>query len=426
MGLHDRTATLLRTGYRFSGWLRARTPGPARFTPLRILGRRSLVLRGREGVDLFYDTERVERRAATPGAIAHTIFGRGAIHTLDDAAHRHRKELFLQVTDPALVVDLADRVADKWARETDRWVRRGSGTVLPAAVEVFGEAVQEWAGAEDTPAVMERRSRDLGRIVDGFASPSLAWFRARRARARADAWAARVITEVREGRRRPGKDTAAWVMANATDLEGRPLPVRTAAVELLNVLRPTVAVAYFAVFAALELEANPDLADRCATGAPDAVEHFCQEVRRMSPFVPMLAARSRCPFTWQGHQVNRGDRLLLDVYGTDNDPDAWTDATTFDPARFGSGRFSSGDYGVSAAERPDFIPQGGGDVETGHRCPGEGIAMALLRTVVPSLARLDWTIHPDDRVYSLRRVPARPAGGVRLLDVRRHLVLRAV
>ncbi len=113
---------------------------------------------------------------------------------------------------------------------------------------------------------------------------------------------------------------AASVMAWATDLDGNLLPARTAAVELLNVLRPTVAVAYYAAFAALELEANPDLADRCATGDPEAVEKFCQEVRRMSPFVPLLAGRSRCPFTWHGHEVDEGERLFLDVYGTDTDP----------------------------------------------------------------------------------------------------------
>ena len=134
----------------------------------------------------------------------------------------------------------------------------------------------------------------------------------------------------------------------------------------------------------------------------------------MSPFVPLLAGRSRCPFTWQGREVGEGEPVLLDLYGTDNDPHAWADSNTFDPERFKS----------DAAERADFIPQGGGSVETGHRCPGEGIALALLRTVVPSLARLDWSIHPADRVYSRRRVPARPDGGVRLLDVRRHLVLR--
>jgi len=414
MGLHHRTATLKRTGYRFSGWLRARTSVPARATTLRLLGRHSLVVRGREGVDLFYDTDRVQRQAATPGPVARMVFGRDAVHTLDDAAHLHRKQLFLDVTGPELVPDLADRVEEKWERELDLWVRRGTGTVLPAAVAVFGEAVQEWAGAGDSPAVMHRRSTDLGRIIDGFASPSPAWLRARRARKRADAWATQLITEVRQGRRRPGHRTAASVMAHARDLDGELLPARTAAVELLNVLRPTVAVAYFAAFAALELEANPDLADRCATGDPVAVEKFCHEVRRMGPFVPMLAGRSRRPFTWRGHDVHQGDRLFLDVYGTDTDPGAWSDATTFDPDRF---RYH-------AAERPDFIPQGGGSVETGHRCPGEGIAMALLRTVVPTLARLDWSIHPDDRVYSLRRVPARPDGGVRLLDVRRHLLLQ--
>jgi len=416
MGLYDRTATLMRTGYRFSGWLRARATGPGRATTLRLLGRRSLVVSGREGVDLFYDTERVQRRSATPGSVARTIFGRGAVHTLDDAAHRHRKQLFLEVTRPELEADLADRVAAKWSLELDRWVRHGTGTVLPAAVGVFGEAVQEWAGAGDAPDVMERRSRDLGRIVDGFATPSPAWLRARWARRRANAWASQVIIEVRQGRRRPGARTAASVMAHARGLDGDLLPVRTAAVELLNVLRPTIAVAYFAAFAALELEANPDLADRCATGDPVAVEKFCQEVRRMSPFVPLLAGRSRCPFTWRGHEVRQGDQVFLDVYGTDTDPDAWADAATFDPDRFAS----------AAAERTDFIPQGGGSVETGHRCPGEGIAMALLRTVVPSLARLDWSIHPEDRVYSLRRVPARPDGGVRLLDVRRHLLLQPV
>jgi fatty-acid peroxygenase len=372
------------------------------------------VVRGQEGVDLFYDTERVARRAATPGPISRTIFGRDAVHTLDDAAHRHRKQLFLEVTEPEYVADLRDRVSDKWARELEHWVQQRTGTVLPAAVAVFGEAVQEWAGAADAPAVMERRSRDLGLIVDGFATPSLAWIRARRARRRANAWATRVITDVRQGRRQPKPRTAASVMARATDLGGNLLPAHIAAVELLNVLRPTVAVAYYAAFAALELEANPDLADRCATGDPEAVEKFCQEVRRMSPFVPVLAGRSRCPFTWHGHEVDEGDRVFLDLYGTDTDPHAWSDANTFDPDRFWS----------DAAERSDFIPQGGGCVETGHRCPGEGVAMALLRTVVPSLARLDWSIHPDDRVYSRHRVPARPDGGVRLLDVRRHLILQ--
>jgi fatty-acid peroxygenase len=176
------------------------------------------------------------------------------------------------------------------------------------------------------------------------------------------------------------------------------------------VLRPTVAVSYFVGFAALELEANPDLSDACADGDTEVLRTFSEEVRRMTPFVPVLGGRTRRPFTWHGLHVRPGDRLLLDVYGTNHDARAWPCADTFDPGRFRS---------PEQRHRPDFIPQGGGPVDTGHRCPGEGIALSLLEQMIPRLARLDWRLHPDDRDLSLSRMPARPEGGVRLLDVRR-------
>jgi fatty-acid peroxygenase len=257
---------------------------------------------------------------------------------------------------------------------------------------------------------MRRRAHDLVQIVDGFGSLGLPYLRARLARRRANAWACRMIQQVRVGERRPPTGSAAQVMAFARDGKGELLPTRTAAVELLNVLRPTVAVAYFVTFAALELEANPDLSDACATGDAATVRAFSEEVRRMSPFVPVLGGRSRCPFAWHGHAVRAGDRLVLDVYGTNRDPDAWPDGDTFDPSRFRE---------ADERGRPDFIPQGGGPVDSGHRCPGEGIAVSVLERVVPRLARLDWQIHPEDRDMCLTRMPARPDGGVRLLDVRR-------
>ncbi len=414
MGLPDRTFALARRGYHFSEWLQhsSATDDPA--IPIRLLGRRSLVVRGREGVNLFYDDSRVERTGSTPPVLAETLFGRGAVHGLDGADHQHRKELFLQVTSFRRVDELARLVAAKWERETQTWVREGHGVVFTSAVAVFGEAAQEWAGVGDTPSAMRERSRDLARLVDGFGNAAPSWLQARFARRRLERWAERMVVDVRAGRRTPTLRSAAAVMAGATDRDGRLLPARTAAVELLNVLRPTVAVAYFAAFAALELEANPDLNDLCASD-PGQVELFAQEVRRMSPFVPLLAARSRRHFTWRGHRVRRGDRLLLDVYGTDHDSSIWADADTFDPDRFRDG----------SAARPEFIPQGGGPVAGGHRCPGEGVTMALLRTVIAPMACLDWHIHPEDRVYSLRRIPARPEGGVRLLEVRKDPVARA-
>lgn len=409
--LRDRTLTLVRQGYQFSDWLDEHSAAPGPATPLRLLGRRSLLLRGRDGVRLFYDEDRVRRSDALPGAVAHSLFGKGAVHGLDDREHRDRKRLFLEVTRPERVADLAGRIADKWDVEVDRWVRARRGTVYDSAVRALGEAVQEWAGCAEPPVVMRRRAADLAQIVDGFGTPGLPWFRARAARRRADRWATALVDDVRRGARQPPPGSAAEVMACARNRSGELLPAPTAAVELLNVLRPTVAVSYFVVFAALELEANPDLNDACAAGDPDTVRRFAEEVRRLSPFVPLLGARARCPFSWNGHRVRTGDRLLLDVYGTNHDLETWCDGDTFDPDRFLSS---------DERERSDFIPQGGGPVDTGHRCPGEGMALAALDQMIPRMARLDWRIHPADRAPSLQRMPARPSGGLRLLDVRRE------
>ena len=66
-----------------------------------------------------------------------------------------------------------------------------------------------------------------------------------------------------------------------------------------------------------------------------------------------------------------GRRVLLDVFGTLHDPAIWPDPERFDPDRF-------------SGVEPDaytLIPQGGGDVATGHRCPGERHAIELIKSV---------------------------------------------
>jgi fatty-acid peroxygenase len=64
---------------------------------------------------------------------------------------------------------------------------------------------------------------------------------------------------------------------------------------------------------------------------------------------------------------------------------------------------------------PHFVPQGGGPVESGHRCPGEGFANRLLEVTVQMLAALDGLELPArDRAFSMRRMPTRPASGTRV------------
>jgi fatty-acid peroxygenase len=219
------------------------------------------------------------------------------------------------------------------------------------------------------------------------------------------------VREVRDGRRRVREDCVLHRIATHREADGRLLDAHTAAVELLNVLRPTVAVARFAAFAALALDLNPGWADRLAdevdergstVGGPLAVA-FAQEVRRLYPFVPALAATATRDTAFEGHPIPAGSRVILDIMATDHDPDEWPEPNSFDPDRF---------LGTGAEWSESFVPQGGGRPETGHRCPGEMVAVGLLALTGARLAHEGASLVPgQDSGWRWGHVPARPRSG---------------
>ena len=127
------------------------------------------------------------------------------------------------------------------------------------------------------------------------------------------------------------------------------------------------------------------------------------------PFFPLIGGRALEPFTWSGHEFAAGDWMVLDLYGTDHDPRLWPDPEEFHPERF---RGWKGDCTT-------LVPQGGGEVATGHRCPGENATIALMVEAVRLLARqMDFGVPAQDLSIDLRHMPAQPRDGVVLDRVR--------
>lgn len=323
---------------------------------VRVLGRPALLVAGEEGARLFYDTELMSRQGAVPAPLSDEIFGVGTIHGLDGSAHRHRKAIHLQSLDDAGVVAVREQVVRSWRERIDRDGEQAPEQLFGSLSEVLGVAALRWAGLGDVDAI--RRSRDLTAIVEGLGSPAR-YLRGRLARRRCEAWAA---DAVRAARRGVEGSAPVNVVASAVDDQGCLLPVEVAAVELLNLIRPQVAVAYFGAFVPLALRTRPDWVERVGSGGDALSRHaFGHEIRRHYPFVPMLAARAREDLSWHGHHVRRGQRVLLHVVATNHDPARWDHPWSFRPERF---------LGYEPAPY-EFVPQGGGNVERGHRCPGE-------------------------------------------------------
>ncbi|MCD1143936.1 cytochrome P450 [Kocuria sp. LUK] len=408
----DATRDLLRDGYTWADAARARAADPAaRALPVRLLGRPALLVRGAEAVRFFYDGTLLRREGAVPLAVRLPLFGRGAVHGLDDGPHHRRKELFLRATEPRRRAGLVAAADAGWARAV---AAGGPLDVHATAVRVHGRAVQRWAGIELPEAELDRRAAGLAQVVDGFGVPGPAWVQALRARRESESWALELIGRTRldavRAGRAPDELSVLELVAGHRGEDGQLLPGHTAAVELLNLLRPTVAVSWFAAFAALALHEHPGWARRLreeaagratAVGGPEATA-FAHEVRRLFPFVPLLAARARRPLEWGGHRLEAGQRVVLDVHGTNTDPWEWERAGEFDPARF---------LGTGAGAAANLVPQGGGDVAAGHRCPGEDVTVAVLAVAAAHLASRDWRTDPAGLRYDLHRMPTRPQGG---------------
>ena len=199
-------------------------------------------------------------------------------------------------------------------------------------------------------------------------------------------------------------------IAAHSERDGALLSDADAGVELINVLRPTVAVGRFIVFAALALHRHPHWRERVAQASAGDLQNFVDEVRRFYPFFPVVGGRAHRRFDWQGRDFFPGDWVLLDLYATNHDERIWSEPNRFRPERFEGW---SGD-------RNSLIPQGAGYISDGHRCPGELATVELMKEATLILAsRLDYTVPEQDLRVSLRGFPALPRSRFVMSGVRR-------
>jgi fatty-acid peroxygenase len=403
----DSTLAFLREGYRF-GSSRYRRYGSDIFRT-RLLLEPTICLRGRPAAQLFYDPERFVRAGAMPKRGQRTLTGVGGVQGLDDGAHRDRKAMFLSLMTPSAVRQLGQLLDDEWRARIPDWERSGSVVLYDEVGRMLTRAVCAWAGVPLDAREVPRRTDQLHAMIEGPAALGPRHGRGLLARRRAERWLAEVVDRVRAGTLPAPEGSALRVITGHRDGRGRPLPRRIAAVELLNVLRPTVAVDRYVVFTALALHDHPGWRERVRAD-PDATEWLVQEVRRYYPFFPFAAARVRQPFDWQGHHFPAGRRVLLDLYGTNHHPELWPEPERFRPERFAGWRDDP--YGL--------VPQGGGEHLAGHRCAGEWLTIELMKRAVGLLTTaMRYEVPPQDLSLDLGRMPTLPPSGFLIENVRR-------
>lgn len=307
--------------------------------------------------------------------------------------------MFMSLMTPDGIDALVTLASEQWTRYIETWEQTGRVVLFDEVRELLCRAVCAWTGVPLRESEVEQRTADLGAMIDGSGAIGLRHWQGRRARTRAERWLEKRIMQVRGGKLKAAEGSALHAVSWHRTLDDELLDPKTAAVELLNVLRPTVAVARYVVFAAHALHEHPESRSQLRAGTDDEVERFVQEVRRLYPFFPFVGVRVRKSFTWNGYRFPDGQRTVLDLYGTNHDARAWDAPDTFRPTRF-----------RHWDESPfDFIPQGGGDHATGHRCPGEWITIALMKNALHVLTEeMSYDVPEQDLRIPLSSMPALP------------------
>ncbi|MGY1487884.1 cytochrome P450 [Methylobacillus pratensis] len=369
----------------------------------RLLLHPTICMQDEAAARLFYDNEKFIRSGAMPSRAQKTLVGVGGVQGMDGHAHRHRKQLFIrELMTHERIEQLVRLHQDHWREAMQKW-KPGSEIVLfSEAQKLLCKSVCAWAGIPLASQELGRRAREFGNMIDSGAGLGLHHWRGRMARKSCARWIGQLVEDIRHYGKPEQPASILQAVAWHRDEQGQLLPLHVAAVELINILRPTVAVAQLAVFSALALHSFPACRQKLQQGDEHYLDWFVLEVRRFYPFFPFLAAMVREDFHWQGLEFRRGQRVLLDIYGTHRDPALWQDPAQFMPERFKD--WDGNSFGL--------IANGGATYEYHHRCPGEWITIALMKAITQVLVHeLEYTVPDQDLRLDLGRIPASPESG---------------
>lgn len=393
----------LDEGYLLLSELRKEANAPV--VKARLLNKEVIAIYGKEAAKKFYDPRNFKREGAMPKIVLKTLFGENGVQTLDGQAHEHRKTIFMDLMIPKRMEEY-HRILDKnLTQKLDR--QQGQFELFDIAKDVLFRSICEWAGIDlsqlTKKEVDQLAEYQISMISSAVTNPAT-HIKGIDNRKKSEKWAQSLIENARINPVAGKEDVALYAFAKATDDHGELLPIDVAAVELLNVIRPTVALTVWIALMGHALFSRPDIYQRLHAEFDQLQDSFIQEMRRYYPFFPMLPAFAIQDVEVDGYLIPKDSWVVLDLYGTNHD-----DRMIETPEVFRISRYLGKEKHISYDEEYEMIAQGGGKFKTMHRCAGEWITLHTLRVFSDQLVnKYQFSIPEQDWSIPMNQFPTYP------------------
>ena len=378
----------------------------------RLFGQKVICLGGKEAAELFYDNNKFKRNGATPKRVVKSFFGENSVQTLDEKAHLHRKDILMSVMTAKGLEKLIDITKQQWENAINKWEQMEQVTLYEETQKLLCRVACEWVGIKLKEDEVDKRTNSLASLFESAAAAGPAYWTGRKSRNSLNDWIGELIDGIRNGKIDVPSHTILYQFAKYRDLEGEFFDTKTAAVEIINLLRPIIAISIFVNFLALAVHHYPEKREKLKADDEHYAHLFVQEVRRFYPFFPFIPAIVKKDFTWQDLHFKEGTLTILDIYGTNHDPNIWENPDIFSPERF-----------AEWEDNPfNFIPQGGGDYWMDHRCAGEWVTIEVMKVSLDYLVnRMNYNVPNQDLSYSMVSMPSIPKSKVLIEKVKRKV-----
>lgn len=393
----------LDEGYLLFSTLREEANAPV--VKARLLNKEVIAVYGQEAAKKFYDPNNFKREGAMPKLVLKTLFGEEGVQTMDGQSHEHRKTIFMNLMTPKRMEDYHQIVDKNLSEKLDQ--QQGEFDLFDLSKDVLFRSICEWAGIDLSKIPKEEvellADYQISMISSAVTNPAT-HIKGVENRKKSEKWAQSLIEDARIHPVANKEEVALYAFANATDEQGELLPINVAAVELLNVIRPTVALTVWIALMGHALFSRPDIYQRLRAEFTQLQDSFIQEMRRYYPFFPMLPAFATKDVEIDGYMIPKDSWVVLDLYGTNHD-----ERSIESPEVFRISRYLGKEKHISYDEEYEMIAQGGGKFEAMHRCAGEWITLHTLRVFSDQLVnKYEFSVPDQDWSIPMNQFPTFP------------------